>query len=104
MSAHACEGDGHAPSFLIVNAQVYAPSAPYATALYVSDGRVAWIGDQSGAEVHREIADVIVDARGNLMYPSAERSSEATKAGILYLHFYPGLTLPRQTAHCYNVS
>lgn len=84
MSAHVGEVDGHAPSFLIVNAQVYAPSAPYATALYVSDGRVAWIGDQSGAEVHREIADVIVDARGNLITPGfVDSHVHATSAGLL---------------------
>ncbi len=73
-----------APSTLIVNAHVYAPSAPFATAVYVVDGHIAWIGDQSGADVHRELADVVVDAHAHLLTPGfVDSHVHATSAGLL---------------------
>lgn len=71
-------------STLYVNAHVYAPTVPFATALLVQNGQIAWIGDASGAEVHKEIADRIIDCGGNFLSPAfVDAHVHATSTGLL---------------------
>jgi predicted amidohydrolase YtcJ len=71
-------------SILYVNANVYAPTVPFATALLVQNGVVAWIGDASGAEVHREIAETVIDCCGNFLSPAfVDAHVHATSTGLL---------------------
>lgn len=55
---------------LLHGGPVYAPSAPGADAMLVVDGQIAWIGPASGAEVHRDSADSVLDLRGALVAPA----------------------------------
>jgi len=71
-------------STLIINALVYSPSVPFASALLIVDGHIAWIGDRAGADVHRDIADSIVDACGALITPGfVDSHVHSTSAGLL---------------------
>lgn len=40
---------------------IYAPSAPFATAVICAEGLIAWIGDNEAVDAHLEPGDVIVD-------------------------------------------
>ena len=69
---------------LITNAAIYAPSVPYATALLIDAGEIAWIGDHSGAEVHRELAHTVIDAQGHFLAPGfVDAHVHATSTGIM---------------------
>jgi len=71
-------------SLLFVNAHVYAPSVPFATALLVQNGVVAWIGDAAGAVVHKEIANRIINCGGNFLSPAfVDAHVHATSTGLL---------------------
>lgn len=71
-------------STLFLNAHVYCPSAPYSTALLVQDGRISWVGDSSGAEVHRELASTVIDCQGQFLAPAfVDAHVHATTTGVL---------------------
>jgi predicted amidohydrolase YtcJ len=55
---------------LLRGGPIYAPSAPGAGAMLVVDDRIAWIGPEAGAEVHRDSADAVVDLDGALVAPA----------------------------------
>jgi len=55
---------------LLRNGHVYSPEDPFATALLVIDGRIAWLGDDAGADVHAPDIESIVDLRGSLVAPA----------------------------------
>src|SRR5688572_28521327 len=51
--------------------RVHTPAHPSATALVVgSDGRVAWLGDEDGADAHRDAVDAVVDLDGAMVLPA----------------------------------
>lgn len=69
---------------LITNAAIYAPSVPFATAMLIDGGEIAWIGDHSGAEVHRELADTVIHAQGHFLAPGfVDAHVHATSTGIM---------------------
>ena len=69
---------------LITNAAIYAPSVPFATAMLIDDQEIAWIGDHSGAEVHRELADTVIHAQGHFLAPGfVDAHVHATSTGIM---------------------
>lgn len=69
---------------LFLNAQVYCPSVPFASSLLVQDGVVTWVGDASGANVHRELADSIIDCRGHFLAPAfVDAHVHSTSTGLL---------------------
>ena len=71
-------------STLIVNAHIYCPSVPFASALFIHQGHIAWVGDGSGAQVHEEIADRVIDARGQFIAPAfVDAHVHATSTGLL---------------------
>ena len=68
---------------LIVNAAVHCRSAPFATALLIDDGVIAWVGDDAGARVHYDLADVIVDLDGRFVAPGfVDSHVHATSTGL----------------------
>lgn len=68
---------------LIVNAIVHSRSDPFATALLIDDGVVAWVGDDAGAQVHRDIADEVIDAGGHFLAPGfVDSHIHATSTGL----------------------
>lgn len=71
-------------STLFVNAQVYSPSAPFSSAVLVQDGKITWIGDSSGAEVHRDLASTIVNCDGQFLAPAfVDAHVHSTSTGVL---------------------
>ena len=59
------------PTTLYRRASVHSPQGPDATAFVVgSDGRVAWLGAESGADTHAEAVDGVVDLEGGLVLPA----------------------------------
>lgn len=68
---------------LIVNAIVHCRSDPFATALLIDDGVIAWVGDDAGARVHYDLADSIVDLGGAFLAPGfVDSHIHATSTGL----------------------
>jgi predicted amidohydrolase YtcJ len=58
------------PTTLYRRGRVRAPERPAATALVVGDdGRIAWLGDEGGADRHADAVDTVVDLGGALVLP-----------------------------------
>lgn len=69
---------------LFTNAQVYCPSIPFASAALVQNGHITWIGDSSGATVHTELADSVINCGGNFLAPAfVDAHVHATSTGLL---------------------
>lgn len=69
---------------LFVNAQVYCPSVPFASAVLVQHGVITWVGDASGANVHRELAESVIDCKGHFLAPAfVDAHVHATSTGLL---------------------
>lgn len=56
--------------YLLHRGHVYSPSDPFATAMLVIDGTVAWIGSDAGAAVHADSVDAMFDLEGSLVTPA----------------------------------
>ncbi|MEU8137758.1 amidohydrolase [Streptodolium elevatio] len=68
---------------LLRNGNVYSPADPFATALVVEDGTVAWIGAEGAAEAHVSSADEVVDLDGALVTPAfVDSHVHATATGL----------------------
>ena len=57
-------------SVLLHRGHVYSPEDPFATAMLIVDGRIAWLGDEAGALLHHDDASAVVDLRGALVAPA----------------------------------
>ncbi|UGQ12253.1 amidohydrolase family protein [Yinghuangia sp. ASG 101] len=55
---------------LLRNGNVHSPADPFATAMVVEDGTVAWIGAEGAAEAHVSAADRVLDLDGALVAPA----------------------------------
>lgn len=70
-------------SLLMRGGHVYSPEDPFATAVLVIDDRIAWIGDEGGAQVHADDADEVLDLRGALVTPAfVDAHVHATSTGL----------------------
>lgn len=69
---------------LLRGGRIYTPSDPFATAMLVDDGVVAWVGDDAGAAVHAELADATIDLDGALVTPGfVDAHVHATATGLM---------------------
>lgn len=59
-----------APSTLYRGGSLYCPADPFATALLVADGQVAWLGSDEAAVSHADAADEVVELDGALLTPA----------------------------------
>ena len=60
-----------------------AESDPFATALLIDDGVIAWVGDDAGARVHVDIADRVIDLGGAFLAPGfVDSHIHATATGL----------------------
>ncbi|HEX6578858.1 MAG TPA: amidohydrolase [Jiangellaceae bacterium] len=68
---------------LLRNGRVHSPADPSATALLVSGGRIAWVGDESTATTHVDAADAVVDLGGALVTPAfVDAHLHVTETGL----------------------
>lgn len=54
---------------LYFGGNVYAPGFPFATAVFVDGGTIAWVGDDVAAAAYRDVADSEVDCAGAFIAP-----------------------------------
>jgi predicted amidohydrolase YtcJ len=54
---------------LLHGGTIYSPVSPFATAMLIDGDTVAWLGEDSAAEAHRDTAHRLVDLRGALVTP-----------------------------------
>ena len=76
--------DEHAPRTLLLRGgHVYSPADPFATAVLVQDGQVAWVGAESAADSYARDADAVVDLGGALVTPAfVDAHVHATSTGL----------------------
>ena len=55
---------------LLWHGHVYSPADPFATAMLVNDGVVAWVGADGAASVHVDDVDEVVELDGALVTPA----------------------------------
>jgi predicted amidohydrolase YtcJ len=76
--------DGSAPRTLLLRGgKVYSPADPFATAVLVQDGEVAWVGQESAADSYARDADAVVALDGALVTPAfVDAHVHATATGL----------------------
>ena len=83
---------------LLRGGTIHSPEEPFATAMLVEDGAVAWLGSDSAADVaHADSVDEIVELRGALITPAfVDAHVHLTSTGLIVagldLHDAPSLT------------
>lgn len=74
---------------------IYSPVSPFATAMLVDGGTVAWLGEDAAADAHVDSADRVVDLRGSLVTPGfVDGHVHTTQTGLIL----SGLDLSRVTS------
>ncbi len=69
---------------LLRGGRVYSNSDPFATALFIDNGVISWVGDDAGATVHAELADQTIDLEGSLVTPGfVDAHVHATATGLM---------------------
>jgi predicted amidohydrolase YtcJ len=70
-------------SILLRGGPIYAPSDPFADALLINDGVIAWIGQSAAAQAHRSSVTHIIELDGALAAPAfVDAHVHATSAGL----------------------
>lgn len=59
-----------APSVVFHNGFIHSSSDPFATAIFIEDGVVAWIGDEDSAQSFKKRAEQVIDLEGALIAPA----------------------------------
>ncbi|HEU5427439.1 MAG TPA: amidohydrolase family protein [Actinocrinis sp.] len=68
---------------LLRNGVIYTPADPFATAMVVEDGTVAWVGSEGAADAQAESVDEAIDLRGALVTPAfVDAHVHATSTGL----------------------
>jgi len=68
---------------LLRNGAIYTPADPFATAMVVEDGAVAWVGSEGAADAQAEAVDRVIDLDGALVTPAfVDAHIHATSAGL----------------------
>lgn len=69
---------------LLLGGRVRSPVDPFASAMLVEDGLVAWVGQDGAAQAHRDSVDVVVDLRGALVTPAfVDSHVHLTSTGLM---------------------
>ncbi len=68
---------------LYVGGMIHTPAAPFATAMLVDGGTIAWVGTDSAGAAFRDVADRIVRLDGALLAPGfVDAHVHATRTGL----------------------
>ncbi|NBM18369.1 amidohydrolase [Streptomyces sp. GC420] len=92
MSKSAAPHHGEPRTVLLRGGEVHSPADPFATAMVVERGHVAWVGSEGAADAFAEGVDETVDLRGALVTPAFTDAHVHTTATGLAL---TGLDLSR---------
>jgi len=69
--------------YLLTGGHVYSPVDPFATAMMVIDNEIAWIGSDTGALVHQDAVEAVIDLRNRLVTPAfVDAHIHATATGL----------------------
>lgn len=72
------------PTTLYRGGSVYTPADPFATAMVVDGGVVAWVGSDEAAQSHSDGVDEVVDLEGRLVTPAfVDAHVHVTETGLL---------------------
>ncbi|NEC48456.1 amidohydrolase, partial [Actinospica acidiphila] len=58
------------PTVLLRRGEVHSPADPFATAMVVERGQVAWVGSEGAADAFADGVDEVVDLDGALVTPA----------------------------------
>ncbi|MFV2121229.1 amidohydrolase family protein, partial [Streptomyces sp. Act-28] len=61
---------GETPTVLLRGGEVHSPADPFATAMIVERGHVAWVGSEGAADAFASGVDEVVDLEGALVTPA----------------------------------
>ncbi len=77
-------GDPHSTrTTLLRNGTVYTHADPFATAMVVKNGMVAWVGSEGAADAHADSVSEVIDLRGALVTPAfVDAHIHATSTGL----------------------
>ncbi|MEU9188765.1 amidohydrolase [Streptomyces sp. NPDC048484] len=64
------DGSGGALTVLLRGGEVHSPADPFATAMVVERGQVAWVGSEGAADAFSDGVDEVVDLEGALVTPA----------------------------------
>lgn len=68
---------------LLRNGAIYTPADPFATAMVIEDGAVAWVGSEGAADAQAESVGEVIDLRGALVAPAfVDAHVHATSTGL----------------------
>ena len=68
---------------LLYGGTIYSPVSPFATSMLVDGDTIAWLGEDSAADAHRDAADRVVDLRGALVTPGfVDAHVHTTSSGL----------------------
>ncbi|WP_037606144.1 amidohydrolase [Streptacidiphilus rugosus] len=81
--ADTAPADSGVRTILLRGGDVYSPADPFATAVLVQDGVVAWVGEEGAAESYARDARLVVDLDGALVTPAfVDAHVHATSTGL----------------------
>jgi predicted amidohydrolase YtcJ len=68
---------------LLRNGAIYTPADPFATAMVIEGGTVAWVGSEGAADAQAGAVDEVIDLRGALVTPAfVDAHVHTTSAGL----------------------
>lgn len=68
---------------LLRGGAIYTPADPFATAMVIEAGTVAWVGSEGAADAHADSVDEVIDLRGALVTPAfVDAHVHATSTGL----------------------
>ncbi|HEU5355976.1 MAG TPA: amidohydrolase family protein [Actinocrinis sp.] len=68
---------------LLRNGAIHTPADPFATAMVVENGTIAWVGSEGAADAQAESVDEAIDLRGALVTPAfVDAHVHATSTGL----------------------
>ncbi|MFJ6796046.1 amidohydrolase [Streptomyces sp. NPDC091268] len=82
-SADAAGATGSARTVLLRGGEVHSPADPFATAMVVERGHIAWVGSEGAADAFAQGVDEVVDLGGALVTPAfTDAHVHTTSAGL----------------------
>lgn len=76
-------GWASAERVLLLGGTIYSPVSPFAAAMLVEGDTIAWLGEDSAGDAHRDAVDRVIDLRERLVTPGfVDAHVHATSTGL----------------------